>query len=139
MGHAGRPSKGDRRLVRLRTLPPAVRAELVARAAAASVPLSGYLADHLAMHVGREDLVRHLNNVGLSTVDRPAASQAAHPETGATVLRVDEPVHLELQRLATAAGMNFVAAYVTAWCTNHVAESPRAHIGNHQEELAVIA
>lgn len=139
MGQLGRPSKGVRKLVRVRGLHPAVRAELVRRADEARVPLSGYLADHLAIHVGRPDLVRHLNNVGVRTVDRPAANQAAHPTTGATVARIDEPVHAELQRLATSTGLKHVAVYITSWCENHVEGRDDAPIGSAQEELAVIA
>lgn len=139
MGHAGRPSKGTRKLIRVIDLRPPVRAEIVRRAAEAGVPVSGYLADHLAIHVGRPDLVRHLNNVGIRTVDRPAASQAAHPNTGATVARVDEPVHIELHRLATSTGLKHIAAYVSTWCETHVSASTDTQIGHRQEELAVIA
>lgn len=103
------------------------------------MPLSGYLADHLAIHVGRPDLVRHLNNVGIRPVDRPAANQAAHPDTGATVVRVDEPVHIELHRLATSTGLKHIAVYVSTWCETHVSTSSDKQIGHRQEELAVIA
>lgn len=139
MGTAGRKSKGDRQNIRVPHRTPDSRAELVARAERAQVPLSGYLADHLAVHVGREDLVRHLNNVGVRSVDRPAPNLAADPATMVTMVRVDLAVYTELQRLAVASGFKKVGPYVSAWCDNHVADCPSDVIGNRQEVLAGIA
>lgn len=53
---AGRRHKGDRVLIQSRPLRPVWEA-IHERAAGAGVPVSQYLADLLAVHVGRPDLV----------------------------------------------------------------------------------
>jgi len=55
----GQPHKGDRVLIQGRPLRP-VWEDVHARAAAAGLPVSQYLADLLAIHVGRPDLVAKL-------------------------------------------------------------------------------
>ena len=55
----GQPYKGDRVLIQGRPLRP-VWEDVHARAAAAGLPVSQYLADLLAIHVGRPDLVAKL-------------------------------------------------------------------------------
>jgi hypothetical protein len=55
-GKSGRVHKGDRVLIQSRPLRPVWEA-VHERAAAAGVPVSQYLADLLAVHVGRPDLV----------------------------------------------------------------------------------
>jgi len=55
-GKRGRVHKGDRVLLQSRPLRPVWEA-VHERAAAAGVPVSQYLADLLAVHVGRPDLV----------------------------------------------------------------------------------
>jgi len=58
-GKPGRAHKGDRVLIQSR--PPRPVWEAVhAKARAAGLPVSQYLADLLALHVGRPDLVREL-------------------------------------------------------------------------------
>lgn len=56
----GRPHLGPRHVVTTR-LPEAVRQAVDEAAAAQGVDRSTYLADVIAAHVGRPDLVRHLN------------------------------------------------------------------------------
>lgn len=55
----GRPSKGDRGRINCRLAQP-VHEEVRRRAAALGIPMSQYMADVLAQHVGRADLVREL-------------------------------------------------------------------------------
>ena len=59
VGGMGQPHKGDRVLIQGRPLRP-VWEDGLARAAAAGLPVSQYLADLLAIHVGRPDLVAKL-------------------------------------------------------------------------------
>ena len=132
-----RPSKGTRKTIRLSTLSPAVRTELVNRAHNASVPLSGYLADHLALHVGRPDLVRHLGQ-GELLKGRLPEHQAAHPATISTLIRVDETVHRELHSRALTDGIA-LATYVTRWCERHARNGTDATLRGVQEVLAVTA
>lgn len=56
----GQPHKGDRLLLQSTQSPLAVREAVHARATAAGLPDSQYLADVLALHVGRPDLVRNV-------------------------------------------------------------------------------
>ena len=60
-GKPGREHKGVRVLIQSRPLRPVWEA-VHAKAAAAGLPVSQYLADLLALHVGRPDLVRELGN-----------------------------------------------------------------------------
>lgn len=56
------PHKGSRRLVQSR-IPEEVYAELAARARVAGTSASQYIADVMALSVGRPDLVRELNRL----------------------------------------------------------------------------
>lgn len=66
----GRPSKGDRVRTVCRLAQP-VHEEVRRRAATLGIPMSQYMADVLAQHVGRADLVRDL------TPDREEAAPLA--------------------------------------------------------------
>jgi hypothetical protein len=73
----GQPHKGDRLLLQSTQSPLAVREAVHARAMAAGLPDSQYLADVLALHVGRPDLVRDLdkqNGLALSPDLLPSTS-----------------------------------------------------------------
>jgi hypothetical protein len=62
----GRPSKGDRGEIKCRALLP-VYEEIRRRAADRGMSISQYAADVLAQHVGRDDLVRELDQEVLPT------------------------------------------------------------------------
>jgi predicted HicB family RNase H-like nuclease len=59
MGAMAQPHKGPRRLVQTR-IPEEVYAELVRRAREAGTSTSQYIADSMALSVGRDDLVWEL-------------------------------------------------------------------------------
>ena len=63
IGAMAQPHKGPRRLVQTR-IPEQVYAELVKRAREAGTSTSQFIADSMALYVGREDLVWELGREG---------------------------------------------------------------------------
>ena len=61
LGRMGQPNKGDRELLQSRPVRPVWEA-VHAAAASAGLSVSQYVADVLAIHVGRPDLVRDLGH-----------------------------------------------------------------------------
>lgn len=112
------PHKGDRLLLQTTQSPLAVRAAVHARATAANLPDSQYLADVLALHVGRPDLVRDLDRQGgleLSPDPLPPTS----PVPPLLQTRPPRPVWEAVRSRAAAAGLS-AAAYLADVAALHV-------------------
>lgn len=108
--HMAQPHKGDRLLLQTPQLPPSVCEAVQARAAAAGLPVSQYLADVLALHVGRPDLVRDLGkHEGLDIATDLSSSSRFRPlapSTGLLQTRLLRPVWEAVRSCAAAAGLS---------------------------------
>jgi hypothetical protein len=128
------PHKGNRRTIYL-TLDLEVRRELHSRATDSTLGLSQFLADHLALHVGRPDLVYALGQGTLMSF------RGTHfdPKSPATIVRCLEEVYQLLREQAQLRGLR-VTTYVADFCSRLVNDSAEAdeHYG-YQEELATTA
>ena len=115
----GQPHKGDRLLLQSTQSPLAVREAVHARATAAGLPDSQYLADVLALHVDRPDLVRDLDKQGgLDLSPEPLASGASSvPPLLQT--RTQRPVWEAVRARAAAAGLS-AAQYLADVVALHV-------------------
>lgn len=116
----GQPHKGDRRLLQSpRDTSPELRQAVHTCATAAGLPISQYLADVLAIHVGRPDLVRDLGQrEGLELGTHPSSSR---PLPRAPVLQTRPPraVWEAVHTLAAAAGLS-AAQYLADVAAEHV-------------------
>lgn len=114
----GQPHKGDRLLLQSTQSPLAVREAVHARAMAAGLPDSQYLADVLALHVGRPDLVRDLDKQdGLALSPDPLPSTSSVPPLLQT--RPPRPVWEAVRSCAAAAGLS-AAQYLADVAALHV-------------------
>lgn len=114
----GQPHKGDRLLLQSTQSPLAVREAVHARATAAGLPDSQYLADVLALHVDRPDLVRDLDKQGgLDLSPEPLASASSVPPLLQT--RTQRPVWEAVRARAAAAGLS-AAQYLADVVALHV-------------------
>ncbi|GLC05155.1 Uncharacterised protein [Mycobacteroides abscessus subsp. abscessus] len=114
----GQPHKGDRLLLQSTQSPLAVREAVHARATAAGLPDSQYLADVLALHVGRPDLVRDLDKQGgLALNPDPLPSTSSVPPLLQT--RPPRPVWEAVRSCAAAAGLS-AAQYLADVAALHV-------------------
>jgi len=114
----GQPHKGDRLLLQSTQSPLAVREAVHARATAAGLPDSQYLADVLALHVGRPDLVRDLDKQGgLALNPDPLPSTSSVPPLLQT--RLLRPVWEAVRSGAAAAGLS-AAQYLADVAALHV-------------------
>jgi len=117
----GQPHKGDRLLLQSTQSPLAVREAVHARATTAGLPDSQYLADVLALHVGRPDLVRDLDKQGgLALNPDPLPSTSSVPPLLQT--RPLRPVWEALRSCAAAAGLS-AAQYLADVAALHVGRS----------------
>lgn len=100
----GQPHKGDRLLLQSpRDTPPELRVAVHRCATAAGLSISQYLADVLAVHVGRRDLVRDLGQCeGLELGTSPAASTRPMPRSPVLQTRPPRPVWEAVHALAAA-------------------------------------
>jgi hypothetical protein len=114
----GQPHKGDRLLLQSTQSPLAVREAVHAFATAAGLPDSQYLADVLALHVGRPDLVRDLDKQGgLALNPDPLPSISSVPPLLQT--RPLRPVWEAVRSGAAAAGLS-AAQYLADVAALHV-------------------
>jgi len=117
----GQPHKGDRLLLQSTQSPLAVREAVHARATTAGLPDSQYLADVLALHVGRPDLVRDLDKQGgLALNPDPLPSTSSVPPLLQT--RPLRPVWEALRSCAAAVGLS-AAQYLADVAALHVGRS----------------
>jgi hypothetical protein len=117
----GQPHKGDRLLLQSpRDTPPELRSAVHSCATAAGLPISQYLADVLAVHVGRPDLVRDLGQrEGLELGANPSASSRPLPRATVLQTRPPRPVWEAVHTLAAAAGLS-AAQYLADVAAEHV-------------------
>ncbi len=114
----GQPHKGDRLLLQSTQSPLAVREAVHARATASGLPDSQYLADVLALHVGRPDLVRDLDKQGgLDLSPDPLPSPSSVPPLLQT--RPPRPVWEAVRARAASAGLS-AAQYLADVVALHV-------------------
>lgn len=105
------PHKGERHTIYL-TLDLEVRRQIHSRATDSKLSVSQFLADHLALHVGRPDLVYALGQGTLLSF-RPSDFD---PKSPATIVRCLEEVYQLLRAEAQQRGLR-VATYVAIFCT----------------------
>jgi hypothetical protein len=122
----GQPHKGDRLLLQSTQSPLAVREAVHARATSAGLPDSQYLADVLALHVGRPDLVRDLQGgFDLSPDLLPPTS----PVPPLLQTRPVRPVWEAVRARAGAAGLS-AAQYLADVAALHVGRTDLVrHVG----------
>lgn len=114
----GQPHKGDRLLLQSTQSPLAVREAVHARATAAGLPDSQYLADVLALHVGRPDLVRDLDMQGGFDLT-PDLLPPTSPVPPLLQTRPLRPVWEAVRARAAAAGLS-AAQYLADLAALHV-------------------
>jgi hypothetical protein len=130
-----RPSKGDRHTMKL-TIDLSVRRQIHCLATDARMSVSQYLADHLALHVGRPDLVYTLGGPPLVRF-RPTN---VDPESPNVIVRCPVAVYQILVEEAKRRGQK-VANYVADFCTDLARGDavPRDRDYGYQEVLATSA
>lgn len=137
--HMAQPHKGDRLLLQTTQSPPPVCEAVQALAAAAGLPVSQYLADVLALHVGRPDLVRDLGKrEGLEiSTDPSLSSRPLPPSTCLLQTRPLRPVWEAVRSRAAAAGLS-AAQYLADVVALHVGRPDLAgNIGKGVLQLAM--
>lgn len=128
------PHKGNRRMIYL-TLDLEVRRQIHSRATDSKLSVSQFLADHLALHVGRPDLVYALGQGTLMSF----RSTDFDPQSPATIVRCLEEVYQLLRQEAQARGLR-VATHVAAFCTRLVNDEAQTDDQyGYQEVLATSA
>ncbi|WP_264922813.1 hypothetical protein [Mycobacteroides chelonae] len=105
-----RPSKGPRHTLKL-SLDAPVRTGIATRASGFGMGASQYVADILAIHVGRPDLVRELGQGVLSSV--PATTET---NSRNTTVRCDVEVYALVAERAGNVGLT-PTTYVADFCT----------------------
>lgn len=128
------PHKGNRHTIFL-TLDLEVRRQIHSRATDSKLSVSQFLADHLALHVGRPDLVYALGQGTLMSF----RSTDFDPRSPATIVRCLEEVYALLRQAAQQRGIR-VTTYVAGFCTrlaNDEAQTEDQY--GYQEVLATSA
>ncbi|CAN7700765.1 hypothetical protein [Mycolicibacterium frederiksbergense] len=118
----GRPHKGERALLQTRPWQE-VTAEIKDRQISAGVScLSQYIADVLALHVGRPELVAELGRAAALPLDqKPAARSGALPSRGPLLqTRPHVEVWSAIHRLTQQAGVRSIRQYVADVLAIHV-------------------
>lgn len=128
------PHKGDRLLLQTTQSPPPVCGAVQGLAAAAGLSVSQYLADVLALHVGRPDLVRDLGKregLDISTAARSL------PPTCLLQTRPLRPVWEAVRSRAAEAGLS-AAQYLAEVVALHVGRPDLArNLGKGVLRLAI--
>jgi hypothetical protein len=121
---AGRRHKGDRALIQTRPFDEVLHLIIGRQHAAGIKELSPYLADVLAIHVGREDLVAELGHRQSLPLDEDTDDQVgAAPYPGRRTLVQTRPhreVWLAVHERQKAAGVSSVSQYVADVLAMHV-------------------
>jgi hypothetical protein len=128
------PHKGNRHTIFL-TLDLEVRRQIHSRATDSKLSVSQFLADHLALHVGRPDLVYALGQGTLMSF----RSTDFDPRSPATIVRCLEEVYALLRQAAQQRGIR-VTTYVAGFCTRLVNDEAQTEDQyGYQEVLATSA
>lgn len=124
-----RPSKGHRHTLKL-SLDPQVRIGIASQASEFGLCASQYVADRLAIHVGRPDLVRELGQGVLASV-------AFSPDTTSrnTTVRCDVEVYALVAERAAAVGRT-PTTYVAEFCIDLISDGGPVNTYGYQEVLA---
>ncbi|BBN50933.1 hypothetical protein [Mycobacterium avium] len=119
---AGRPHKGDRALIQTRPFDEVLHLVIGRQHAAGIKELSPYLADVLAIHVGREDLVAELGQRQSLPLDQDTDDLLA-PYPGRRTLVQTRPhreVWTAVHERQKSAGVSSVSQYVADVLAMHV-------------------
>lgn len=119
---AGRRHKGDRALIQTRPYDEVLHLVIGRQHAAGIKELSPYLADVLAIHVGREDLVTELGHTQSLPLDQDTEAQAG-PYPGRRTLVQTRPhraVWTAVHERQKRAGVSSVSQYVADVLAMHV-------------------
>ncbi|SID58953.1 Uncharacterised protein [Mycobacteroides abscessus subsp. abscessus] len=126
-----RPSKGKRHTLKL-SLDAPVRIGIIAQASKFGLCASQYIADRLAIHVERPDLVRELGQSVLASV-------FAEPESASgsrnTTVRCDVNVYALVAKRAADVGRT-PTTYVAEFCAGLVSGADPVSTYGYQEVLA---
>lgn len=119
---AGRPHKGDRALIQARPFDEVLHLVIGRQHAAGIKELSPYLADVLAIHVGREDLVAELGHRQSLPLDEGVEDQRACFPGRRTLVqtRPHREVWSAVHERQKAAGVSSVSQYVADVLAMHV-------------------
>lgn len=119
---AGRPHKGDRALIQTRPFNEVLHLVIARQHAAGIKELSPYLADVLAIHVGREDLVAELGHRQSLPLDEAGRDRpAAYPGRRTLVqTRPHREVWAAVHQRQKLAGVSSVSQYVADVLAIHV-------------------
>jgi len=111
---AGRPHKGDRALIQTRPFDEVLRLVIGRQRAAGFKELSPYLADVLAIHVGREDLVAELGHRQSLPLEHENDGQVGAFPGHRTLVQIRplREVWLAVHERQKAAGVSSVSQYV---------------------------
>ncbi len=112
-----RPSKGDRKGIKCRAMDAAIKSELVARARHHGTDTGSYVADLLAIEVGRPDLVQVLNKEMLDVTPDVEPVQCANMNY--FFVRAAEAVYNIIETRSQIRGIP-KSQYVIDVCTAHV-------------------
>lgn len=112
-----RPSKGDRKGIKCRAMDAAIKSELVARARHHGTDTGSYVADLLAIEVGRPDLVQVLNKEMLDVTPDVEPVQCANMNY--FFVRAAEAVYNIIETRSQSRGIP-KSQYVIDVCTAHV-------------------
>lgn len=125
-----RPSKGKRHTLKL-SLDAPVRIGIISQASEFGLCASQYIADRLALHVERPDLVRELGQGVLASVFAEPDSNSPH-----TTVRCDVEVYALIAKRATDVGRT-PTTYVADFCAGLVSGAgAAASTYGYQEVLA---
>lgn len=119
---AGRPHKGDRALIQARPFDEVLRLVISRQHAAGIKELSPYIADVLAIHVGREDLVAELGcKPSLPLDEAPNLPQRPYRARRTLVqTRPRREVWTAVHEQQRSAGVSSVSQYVADVLAMHV-------------------
>lgn len=134
---AGRPHKGDRALIQTRPFDEVLHLVIGRQHAAGIKELSPYLADVLAIHVGREDLVAELGHKQSLPLDEAARDLPA-PYPGRRTLVQTRPhreVWTAVHQRQKQAGVSSVSQYVADVLAIHVGREDLVVELGHKEGL----
>lgn len=133
---AGRPHKGDRVLLQARPFREVLDLVVTRQRDAGVSSLSQYIADVLAIHVGRDDLIAELDYQRSLLRRDPGPASEVH--TGRRVLVQTRPhrmVWLAVHTLQGQAGVSSVSQYVGDVLAAHVGRDDLVAELGHKEGL----
>lgn len=120
LGGMARPHKGLRKQIKSEIIDPAVKAELLSLASYYGLELSPYVADLMAIHVGKPELAVHLLP---QMFDAHPQVTPQPPDNTVLAPRLPMAVYSEINHRAEKCGLK-MGPYVAAVCTSHVRGTP---------------